>query len=87
MSKIPSKADFAISKAARAEADRRKRIKAEVKQFTNYIVAAMRRGESSLSKFPSMPGPEAQTQLKSNFAPEWTLHFDSARSGGTICWS
>ncbi len=86
MSKIPTKAELAREKADQSEADRQKLIESEISEFTNSIVAAMRRGETSLPVAFCMPEPETQTQLKKKFAPEWTLTFIGARTGGTIRW-
>lgn len=59
----------------------------EVTQFTNEIVAAMRRGYNYISVQTSMPSPAAEAQLRNNFAASgYKLTFSPRRTGGSISW-
>lgn len=87
MSNIPTKGDLAKQQADAAEARRKAAIPAEIKAFTDQIVAAMARGDRALSLQMYMPSPEAQAQLTADFqAQGWTLTFNPARTGGSISW-
>lgn len=88
MSNIPTKGDLKNNQNNQAEIDRQKRIKDDVTSFTAQIVAAMGKGQTTLTVQLRMPEPEAQTQLAADFkASGWTLTFKPARSGGNISWS
>lgn len=85
---IPTKDQLKQQQGQQADAQRQQLADAQVRSFSNQIVAAMGAGKSSITSQLEWPLPEAESRLRSDFeAKGWTLTFTPMRSGGTISWS
>ncbi len=87
MSNIPKKGEKA-NDSLQQDANRQAKIKTDITTYTEQITAAMGKGNDSVHLPMQFPEPEAQEQLKRDFAAQgWTVTFNQARTGGNISWS
>lgn len=87
MSNIPKKGEQA-NDDQQQEAKRQQKIKSDITTYTDQIVAAMGKNKTSINLQLGFPEPEAQEQIKRDFATQgWALEFKQARTGGNISWS
>ncbi len=88
MSNIPSKGDLQNNQEAKYEQQRQDKIKSDITKYTDDIVAAMNKGNDSITVQLFFPEPEAQEQIIKDFAKKgWSVTFNKSRSGGNISWS
>ena len=87
MSNIPTKGQLDANKQAAAAAAAA-RIPADVKYYTDAIIAEMNKGKNFYSDPIGNVSPPVEQQLKADFAAKgWTLRIGNARTGCTISWS
>ena len=88
MSNIPTKGQLDANQQAAAAAAAAARIPADVKYFTDAIVAEMQKGKSSYSEPTRNVSAPVEQQLRANFASSgWTLTIRNFRTGCAISWS